>query len=85
MIRYTVTWDYPVRAKRGETKGPRGCLRQNITGQESDFDAAMAETKRIFDSLKGYGEHVETRFYDATAFRADPLHAKPLYALRTLA
>lgn len=71
-IRYVIVMDYPVRAKRGEQKGPKGCLRKSMQGSAPTLDLAVEEVASILEAFD-YGSNVETRYYDAAAFPSDPL------------
>jgi hypothetical protein len=68
---------FPVRAGRGELRGPKGCLRKVTTGWAYDLAAAQAEVARMVAACT-YGTPVEARYYAGADWRADCLTAQPI-------
>jgi hypothetical protein len=77
-LKLWIFWDLPVRAKRGEMKGPRGCLR--VSSQSTHFDLAScrAELAAYVAASDGYGQFAHADVYDLAAWKADCLTAKPI-------
>jgi hypothetical protein len=77
MIRYVLDIIYPVRAKRGEMRGPNGRLLKCISGFANNLLEAQAEAQ-AFTATLDYGTPVEIRYYDAADWRADCMNVQPL-------
>ncbi len=81
-IRMEVDIAFNCRPKRGERRAKDGSGRlvkaSLYFGEEG---ACIADARKAREAgariAPGYSETVETRFYDAVAFKADPLRAKP--------
>lgn len=76
-ILYNLEILYPVRASRGELRGPKGCLRKVATGWADDLAAAQAEVARII-AASDYGTPTEARYYSGDDWRADCLKVQPI-------
>jgi hypothetical protein len=80
-LKLWIFWDLPVRAKRGEMKGPRGCLRQSSQSTHPDMASARAELAAYVQSREAYGRFVRADVYDLTSWTTDCLTAKPIAQL----
>lgn len=73
-LRLEVTIDYAVRAKRGERKGPRGCLRKttiyNALTIKEAIKIAREHAARI-EASDGYMALVSSIAYDERVFEAE--------------
>ena len=76
-VRYEIEILYPVRARRGERKGPHGQLLKNIVGYSDNLAAAQAEAAATLAHLT-YGELREVRYFDEHEWVRDCLTEQPI-------
>jgi hypothetical protein len=76
-VRYEIEILYPVRARKGERKGPHGQLLKNIVGYSDNLAAAQAEAAATLAHLT-YGELQEVRYFDEHEWVRDCLTAEPI-------
>lgn len=75
MIRFEVDTIFAVRPHKGERRHKGRLLKTSIHYADT-LEAARADVR---EPLEGYSQHIAFRAYDADAFAADPLNAKPFW------
>ena len=74
-LKLWIFWDFPVKAKRGEMKGPRGCLRTSHQFQHANMGDCRNEVRRWVAQNREYGSFVRAEVYDLAAWQRDCLTA----------
>jgi len=76
-VRYEIEILYPVRARKGERKGPHGQLLKNIVGYSDNLAAAQVDVAATLAHLT-YGELREVRYFCEHAWVRDCMTAQPI-------
>ena len=79
-LKLWIYWDFPVRAKRGELKGPGGCLRKSSQSTHATLAECRAEVSRYASALD-YGSLACAEVYTLADWTMDCLTAKPVMTI----
>lgn len=82
-LKLWIFWDFPVKAKRGEMKGPRGCLRVSSQFAHANMGDCRNEVRRYVAIHREYGQLAKATVYNLADWERDCLTAQPVADLTT--
>ena len=68
--RLVLDYNFPVKAKKGERRGPNGSLIKAVQFFGADVAEVMADAKNNFNAMRDAALLVSATLYDDAAFRA---------------
>ena len=80
-LKLWIYWDFPVKAKRGDMKGPRGCLRVSHQFTHANMGDCRNEVRRYVAQNREYGTLAYAEVYTLADWTMDCLTAKPVMTI----